>query len=112
MIDIRNIEQDQIDSPGMILVPSDNKSKFHLGALYMTPGVQGEIDNTELSAALSRHISGDWGDVDSEDWQANEEALKHGLRLLSVYHSANGIKFWIITERDRSATTVLFPSEY
>ena len=112
MIDIRNIEKDQVDSPGMILVPTDNKSKFRLGALYMTPGVQSEIDSAELSVALGRHISGDWGDVDVEDWQANEEALKHSLRLLSVYHSANGIKFWIITERDRSSTTVLLPSEY
>ena len=112
MIDIRNIEQDQVDSPGIILVPTDNKSKFRLGALYMTPGVQSEIDNVELSVALGLHVSGDWGDVDVEDWRENDESLKRGFRLLSVYHSADGIKFWIITERDRSSTTVLLPSEY
>ena len=46
------------------------------------------------------------------DWQLNEDALKHGDRLLSVYHTHDDVKFWIITESDRSATTVLLPSDY
>ena len=62
--------------------------------------------------ALDRHRRGDWGDVGKEDWQANERALKHGERLLSVYHAADGTKFYVISEWDRSATTVLLPEDY
>lgn len=71
-----------------------------------------------LIASVSRHVKGDWGDVCKEDWQTNEDALRNGFRLFSVYalgHLAKEIgekKIWIITEADRSATTVLFPSEY
>jgi hypothetical protein len=61
---------------------------------------------------LQRHQAGDWGDVDEHDRQENELSLKNGFRLLSVYHAANGVKFWIITEADRSATTVLLPEDY
>jgi hypothetical protein len=50
--------------------------------------------------------------VGRHDWRTNEEALAVGLRLFSVYHAADGTKFWVITEADRSATTVLLPSEY
>ena len=62
--------------------------------------------------ALSRHASGDWGEVCEEDWQSNDEALELGTRLLSSYISRSGEKFWIITEHDRSATTILLPLEY
>jgi hypothetical protein len=62
--------------------------------------------------ALARHVSGDWGDVGEEDRLANEEALRDGTRLLSVYRSATGIRFWIITEADRAQTTVLLPEDY
>jgi hypothetical protein len=65
-----------------------------------------------MMQALRRHARGDWGDLDDEDLQANERALKDGTRLLSAYHSSAGTKFWIITEWDRSATTVLLPEEY
>jgi hypothetical protein len=61
---------------------------------------------------LERHQAGDWGDVDEHDRQENELSLKSDFRLLSVYHAANGIKFWIITEADRSATTVLLPEDF
>jgi len=61
---------------------------------------------------MSRHHRGDWGDLDEEDKAANDQALIDGGRLFSAYHSATGIKVWIITEADRSATTVLLPSEY
>jgi len=62
-------------------------------------------------AALGRHVRGDWGDVDAEDRAANDRALREGTRVLSSYR-AGGVKFWVITEADRSATTVLLPSEY
>ncbi len=63
-------------------------------------------------AATIRHAAGDWGDVDEHDRRENEQSLDHGFRLFSVYHAADGTKFWIITEADRSATTVLLPEDY
>lgn len=64
-----------------------------------------------LSALLSKHLRGEWGDLDAYDAQANEDALERGGRLFSSYQTAAG-KIWIITEADRSATTVLLPSDY
>jgi hypothetical protein len=64
-----------------------------------------------IALALGRHLRGDWGDLGVEDRRANEDALRGGDRILSAYHE-NGIKFYIITEWDRSATTVLLPEEY
>ena len=63
-------------------------------------------------AFLIRHLAGDWGEVNPEDWQANEQSLLRDLRLLSVYTMSTGTKFWVITEADRSATTFLLPEEY
>jgi hypothetical protein len=85
---------------------------FCLGKVFATPGVREAIPHDEVIRALARHLSGDWGDVNAEDKQENEYALGRRLRLLSAYHSRTGVKFWIITEADRSATTVLLPSEY
>jgi hypothetical protein len=61
---------------------------------------------------LSRHISGDWGEVDEHDRRENELSVAQGFRLLSAYTLSTGTKVWIITEADRSATTLLLPSEY
>jgi hypothetical protein len=61
---------------------------------------------------LVRHANGDWGDVCKEDWRSNDEALKNGLRLLSEYKLPDDRRIWIITEWDRSATTLLFPEDY
>ena len=87
-------------------------AKFPLGRLLATPGVLAAIPNDEMLAALSRHVRGDWGDVGEHDRNENELSLKDGFRLLSVYHTLARVKFWIITEADRSATTVLLPEEY
>ena len=62
--------------------------------------------------ALSRHHAGDWGEVNPEDWLANQNALADGLRLLSVYHDRHRVKFYIITEADRSITPVMLPEDY
>jgi hypothetical protein len=70
------------------------------------------VPNLEILAALKRHQAGDWGEVGAEDGEANDSALVEGARLLSVYRTATGIKFWIITEADRSSTTVLMPEDY
>ena len=85
---------------------------FPLGNVYQTPGVLEAIPSEDVFQALARHQSGEWGDLGTEDTQANAYALEHQLRLLSAYHSQTGVKFWIITEADRSSTTVLLPSEY
>jgi hypothetical protein len=66
---------------------------------------------------LDRHVRGDWGDVDQEDWKLNDAALQDGSRLLSAYTTLKGVKVWCITEAaddsgHRSATTILLPSEY
>ncbi len=62
--------------------------------------------------SLERHLAGDWGDVDQRDRRENELSLQHGWRILSAYTLSTGVRFWIITEADRSATTFLLPDEY
>ena len=86
--------------------------RFPLGQTVMTRGVAAQVSEGEVYAALRRHQCGDWGQVCQDDWQENEHAVKEGFRLLSVYTSCDGVKFWIITEWDRSVTTVLLPDEY
>ncbi|MGC6504946.1 MAG: CHC2 zinc finger domain-containing protein [Coraliomargaritaceae bacterium] len=88
------------------------KPKFSLGRTVATQSVVNSIPADEVRIALGRHLSGDWGDLEDEDRQANEQALVDGSRLFSVYHSSTGIKFYIITEADRSATTALLPEDY
>ena len=86
--------------------------RFRLGGLFVTAAVDRDIAREDIAEALSRHAQGDWGDVCEDDRRENEFSLTHGERLLSVYHDRKGVKFWIITERDRSATTVLLPDDY
>lgn len=88
------------------------KSRFPLGSLYVTAAVDKLLDPLDISQALSRHAQGDWGDVCEDDRKENELSLAEGYRLFSVYHTRTGVKFWIITERDRRATTVLLPDDY
>jgi hypothetical protein len=87
-------------------------SKFELGCLVATPNALNVLSHVDIVRGLFRHLRGDWGELDPEDRNANESALKHGGRLFSEYHSTNQVKFWIITECDRSATTVLLPEDY
>jgi hypothetical protein len=77
-----------------------------------SPNALSQLTPEDLLRGIRRHQAGDWGDVDEHDWQENELSLKEGLRLLSVYHSARGLKFWVITEANRSVTTVLMPEDY
>jgi len=85
---------------------------FPLGKIVMTRGVHAAIAAEKLFGALLRHAQGDWGDVGAEDRQSNEEALLRQFRLFSVYGASDKSKFWIITEADRSYTTILLPEEY
>ena len=78
----------------------------------MTQGVRAQVPLKELLQSLGRHARGDWGDVNAEDWTANERDLRDGERLVSSYTTTLGVRFWIITEWDRSSTTALLPEEY
>lgn len=91
---------------------NQKRAPFPLGQVVATPGALAEIPHEEIAAALGRHNRGDWGEVGEADKQENELSLREGFRLLSAYRSTAGVKFWIITEADRSATTVLLPEEY
>lgn len=87
-------------------------AKFRLGNIVATPNALRYLTSDDILMGIRRHQAGDWGDIPKCDRQANERALRDGLRLLSVYQSAAGIRFWLITEADRSATTVLLPEDY
>lgn len=88
------------------------KPKFKLGRLLVTPGALESLHTIDLSNSLLRHASGDWGELTEEDRSENEFSLTRSLRLLSKYRDRMGKVFWIITEADRSATTILLPDEY
>ena len=85
---------------------------FRLGQTVITRAALAVLPQLDVLEALGRHARGDWGDVGADDRQANEAALRDGERLLSVYTSSDGRRFWIITEADRSVTTVLLPEDY
>jgi hypothetical protein len=88
--------------------------RFSLGQLVATPGAIEALARTreEPFAFLERHISGDWGDLGDGDKRENERSLDNGCRILSAYHLSDDTKIWVITEADRSATTILLPEEY
>ena len=86
------------------------KPLFPLGQVVATPGA---LDlGVNFYPFLRRHQCGDWGELDAEDRAENDFSVENNLRLLSAYRTPSGAKLWIITEADRSATTVLLPSEY
>ena len=88
--------------------------QFPLGQICATPGAIEALAsaNQDGLAFVARHARGDWGDLDAEDKESNEVALTCGARILSAYHTSKGDKLWIITEADRSVTTILLPNEY
>ena len=92
-------------------------SKFEMGQVVMTNGICEQIIEDEafgkfVHDSLSRHRECDWGDMADEDLKMNDEAMENGDRIFSAYKPRQGKKIWIITEADRSATTILFPDEY
>ena len=84
---------------------------FNPGQVVITPGANAALNRGDVIRGLDRHVRCDWGDVSEDDRAANDEALQHNDRLLSAYFSGN-TRFWIITEYDRSVTTILLPEEY
>ena len=91
---------------------SERTPKFSLGQTVITANANAVLPEMDVVLALQRHHSGDWGDVDEHDRQMNEDALRNGDRLVSIYKSVRGQKFYIITEWNRSVTTVILPEDY
>ncbi|MFZ1007173.1 MAG: hypothetical protein WAN65_10070 [Candidatus Sulfotelmatobacter sp.] len=93
------------------LVPG---GKVKLGQLSATPGALAALEQSgeQPGEFLARHASGDWGNLSAEDRKENEFSLAHGFRLLSSYKLRTGTVIWVITEADRSSTTLLLPCEY
>jgi hypothetical protein len=96
-----------------------DKPRFDIGRAVATPGALAAIQASGQTPGdfLDRHVSGDWGEVGKEDWDANDDALLDGGRILSAYKTLRGAKIWIITEaaddeENRAATTLLLPDEY
>ena len=91
-----------------------SQPRFRAGQLVMTAGVNDLVKRGALNPVpyLRRHLDGDWGDLCDEDRRSNDAALKNGDRLFSSYRITPDLKLWIITEWDRSVTTLLLPSEY
>ena len=85
---------------------------FRLGRIVATSNALQSITNEDILNAIQRHQAGDWGGLDSEDRNSNDRALVSGGRIFSAYNASDGTRFWIITEADRSVTTVLLPEDY
>jgi hypothetical protein len=96
----------------MKIIKLDDGGKFKLGNTVSTQGALAKLTFDEILFAFRRHSVGDWGDVSPADKARNDEALTTDGRLLSIYHTTAGTKFFVITEWDRSYTTVLLPHEY
>ena len=87
--------------------------KVSLGRVVITANAKDLLIMSDVDAAIVRHASGDWGELPQDDIAANDQALHHGEgRLFSAYYDSSGTKFWVITESDRSVTTVLLPEDY
>lgn len=88
--------------------------KFPLGQIVATPGALEALEESGQTPDffLDQHVSGNWGIVDDEDWALNDQAVKDGDRILSAYLTLKGKKLWVITEADRSSTTLLRPEDY
>jgi hypothetical protein len=96
----------------IIIADLRQRQEFPLGQIVITRNALEAIPSDDVRRALIRHAKGDWGDVCDDDRRENEVSLKQGYRLMSVYRAADGTAFWIITEADRSVTTVLLPDDY
>jgi hypothetical protein len=85
---------------------------FPLGRVIATQNALSKLSWDDVEKSIGRHNIGDWGELDEHDRRENELSLKKGFRLLSAYNAKDGTRFWIITEADRSVTTVLMPEDY
>lgn len=93
---------------------TQNKILFPLGQIFLTIGAKEALEESNQTANefLARHQSGDWGNVCEDDKRENDLSVRENFRILSAYQTSKDVKIWLITEADRSATTILLPSEY
>lgn len=93
---------------------SNDLPLFALGSIYSTPGALAacEASRTPALVLLMRHVAGDWTEMEEPDQAANRLAVRDGSRVFSAYRLSTGVKVWVITEADRSSTTMLLPKEY
>ena len=92
---------------------------FPLGRIVMTTNLQRKLQEAspgvweeELKGFITRHASGDWGDLGEEDKRENELSVRQGFRIFSAYTTSSGTRVWVITEADRNCTTALLPEDY
>lgn len=90
------------------------KPLFELGQVVATPGALAAMTEMGIAplALIYRHVTGDWGDLGAEDQQQNLLAIRSGPHIFSSYKIGASVKIWIITEADRSSTTLLMLDEY
>ncbi len=87
-------------------------ARFPLGQLMVTSNALKYLTLNEIISGVIRHQLGDWGELNSDDRMENDLNIERGLILISVYHDSNDMAFFVITEADRSVTTVLMPTDY
>lgn len=85
---------------------------LRLGRIVSTPNALQTLTEEDILAGLQRHQAGDWGELTEDDRAANDRALGEGTRIISAYKASDSTRFWIITEGDRSVTTILLPEDY
>lgn len=114
MLACRRMFEDPRQPPLTPTPPVRTQPLLELGRVVATPGALAALTTAGVSPEryLFRHSCGDWGKVDAHDWAANDRALEEGTRVLSAYSLPGGGQLWVITEWDRSATTMLLPQEY
>jgi hypothetical protein len=88
-----------------------SRLRFPAGQIVITTNAADRLTREEINQGLARHLAGDWGSLSRDDVQLNEDALEQGDRLHSAYGEGDR-RFWIITEADRSVTTILLPEDY
>lgn len=94
------------------MIAFDAGPKFALGEIILTPGAASKLLPDDVADAVSRHARGDWGELDLADRELNDQRLTNGGPIASIYTASNGLKFYVLTEADRTTTTVLLPEEY
>jgi len=94
------------------LIAFDLGPKFNLGEIHITPGAASRLLPQDIDGALRRHSRGDWGEVATDGKSDNDARIEGGGTIASIYTSSAGVRFYVVTEADRSETTVLLPEEY
>ena len=94
------------------VLPFLDSPRFPLGKVRATKDALSKVSHSSLILALKRHERADWGELRLKDWETNDDALGRRSRLKSVYQDEKKVRFWVITEPDRSTTTINLPGEY